>query len=143
MLQHSKYAHKAAGLVLFLLCTECAMLFLFQVSYVFVVASDVRAGRLSFFLKLCLVYQVSLVYLQGQVFFVSAININAVHISFICVLSYVRGRFDLLFVSCKGLLSFPFIVFYPFAGKIVLGLYIGYSETYFAVRVQGKVHFLL
>ena len=52
------------------------MLFLFQVSYVFVVASDVRAGRLSFFFKLCLVYQVSLVYLRGQVFFVSAIKVR-------------------------------------------------------------------
>ena len=52
------------------------MLFLFQVSYVFVVASDVRAGRLSFFLKLCLVYQVSLVYVRGQVFFVSAIKVR-------------------------------------------------------------------
>ena len=68
-LQHSKYAHKAAGLVLFLLCTECAMLFLFQVRCVFVVASDVRAGRLSFFLKLCLVYQVSLVYVMYEVKF--------------------------------------------------------------------------
>ena len=45
------------------------MLFLFQVRCGFVVASDVRAGRLSFFLKLCLLYQVSLVYVIYEVKF--------------------------------------------------------------------------
>ena len=45
------------------------MLFVFQVRCVFVVASGVRAGRLSFFLKLCLVYQVSLVYVMYEVKF--------------------------------------------------------------------------